>query len=141
MARAKKAVAEKKRSFFEDIQQVTADKGFDKQEILEVVEAGLIAAYKRKYRTTDNVKVVMDKDKDDVYVVARRVVVDNIVLPGMQIHLDDARKVKADAQLGEEIDIIEYPLEFGRIAAQTAMQIVAQKLRQLSALPHRQRCR
>lgn len=131
MARAKKAVAEKKRSFFEDIQQVTADKGFDKQEILEVVEAGLIAAYKRKYRTTDNVKVVMDKDKDDVFVIARRVVVDNVVLPGMQIHIDDARKVKADVQLGEELDIVEYPLEFGRIAAQTAMQIVAQRLRQL----------
>jgi N utilization substance protein A len=131
MARAKKAVIEKKRSFFEDIQQVTADKGFDKNEIMEVVEAGLIAAYKRKYRTTDNVKVVMDKDKDDVYVVARRVVVDNVVLPGMQILLEDARKVKSDAQLGEEIDIIEYPLEFGRICAQAAMQIVAQRLRLL----------
>jgi len=131
MARAKKAVVEKKRSFFEDIQQVTADKGFDRQEIIEVVEAGLVAAYKRKYRTTDNIRVVMDKDKDDVYVVARRVVVDNIVLPGMQILLEDARKLKSDAVLGEEIDIIEYPLEFGRIAAQTAMQIVAQKLRQL----------
>jgi len=110
---------------------VTADKGFDRQEIIEVVEAGLVAAYKRKYRTTDNIRVVMDKDKDDVYVVARRVVVDNIVLPGMQILLEDARKLKSDAVLGEEIDIIEYPLEFGRIAAQTAMQIVAQKLRQL----------
>ncbi|MBS0618311.1 MAG: transcription termination/antitermination protein NusA [Spirochaetes bacterium] len=131
MARAKKAVVEKKRSFFEDIQQVTADKGFDRQEIIEVVEAGLVAAYKRKYRTTDNIRVVMDKDKDDVYVVARRVVVDNIVLPGMQILLEDARKLKSDAALGEEIDIVEYPLEFGRIAAQTAMQIVAQKLRQL----------
>ena len=131
MARAKKVVAEKRRSFFEDIQQVTADKGFDKQEILEVVEAGLIAAYKRKYRTTENVSIVMDKEKDDVYVVARRVVVDNVVLPGMQIHIDDARKIKADAQLGEELDITEYPLEFGRIAAQTAMQIVSQRLRQL----------
>ncbi len=131
MARAKKAVVEKKRSFFEDIQQVTQDKGFDKQEILEVVEAGLIAAYKRKYRTTDNVKVVMDKEKDDVFVVARRVVVDNVVLPGMQILLEDAKKVNPDIKLGEEIDIIEYPLEFGRIAAQTAMQIVAQRLRQL----------
>ena len=106
MARAKKAVAEKKRSFFEDIQQVTADKGFDKQEILEVVEAGLIAAYKRKYRTTDNVKVVMDKDKDDVFVIARRVVVNNVVLPGMQIHIDDARKVKADVQLGEKLAFV-----------------------------------
>lgn len=131
MPRAKKVVAEKKRSFFEDIQQVTADKGFDRTEILEVVEAGLIAAYKRKYRTTDNVKVVMDKEKDDVYVVARRVVVDNIVLPGMQIHIDDAKKIQDDVKLGDELDIIEYPLEFGRIAAQTAMQIVAQKLRQL----------
>ncbi len=131
MARAKKAVVEKKRSFFEDIQQVTADKGFDRQEILEVVEAGLIAAYKRKYRTTDNIRVVMDKDKDDVYVVARRVVVDNVVLPGMQILLEDAKKIKPDAVLGEEIDVIEHPLEFGRIAAQTAMQIVSQRLRQL----------
>lgn len=131
MARAKKVVAEKRRSFFEDIQQVTADKGFDRQEILEVVEAGLIAAYKRKYRTTENVSIVMDKEKDDVYVVARRVVVDNVVLPGMQIHIDDARKVKPDVQIGEELDIVEYPLEFGRIAAQTAMQIVSQRLRQL----------
>jgi N utilization substance protein A len=131
MARAKKAVAEKKRSFFEDIQQVTADKGFDRQEILEVVEAGLIAAYKRKYRTTDNIRVVMDKEKDDVYVIARRVVVDNVVLPGMQILLEDAKKIKPDAKLGDEIDVVEHPLDFGRIAAQTAMQVVSQRLRQL----------
>lgn len=131
MARAKKTVIEKKRSFFDDIQQVTADKGFEKEAIIEVVEAGLIAAYKRKYHTTDNVQVVMDKDTDDVYVLAKRVVVDDIVLPGMQITLDDAKKLKSDAQMGEEIDVKEYPLEFGRIAAQTAMQVVSQKLRLL----------
>ncbi|HRP69187.1 MAG TPA: transcription termination factor NusA [Turneriella sp.] len=131
MARAKKATAEKKRSFFEDIQQVTQDKGFDKQEILEIVEAALIAAYKRKYRTIDNVRIVMDKDKDDVYAIARRVVVENIVLPGMQILFDDAKKIQPDIKLGDELDVVEYPLEFGRIAAQAAMQVVAQRLRQL----------
>ncbi|MBV6494155.1 MAG: hypothetical protein LDLANPLL_02181 [Turneriella sp.] len=131
MARAKKASAEKKRSFFEDIQQVTQDKGFDRQEILEIVEAALIAAYKRKYRTTDNVRVVMDKDKDDVFVVAKRIVVDSVVLPGMQILLKDAKKLQDDVKVGDEIDVVEYPLEFGRIAAQAAMQVVAQRLRQL----------
>ncbi|MCS6971491.1 MAG: transcription termination factor NusA [Leptospiraceae bacterium] len=131
MAKTKKVIAEKKRSFFEDIQQVVADKGFDRKEILEIVEAGLIAAYRRKYRTTDNVRVVMDKEKDDVYVVARRSVVDRVVMPGMQILLEDARKIKPDAQLGDEIDVIERPLDFGRIAAQAAMQVVAQRLRQL----------
>ncbi|MDH5719491.1 MAG: transcription termination factor NusA [Spirochaetia bacterium] len=119
------------KAFFDAIHQIVADKGFDKNEVIGIIETGLIAAYRKKYKTTENLRVMIDKEKEEVYLIANRAIVDNVVLPGMQIHIDEAVKHKVDAQIGEYIDIIEHPKDFGRIAAQTALQVVSQRLRQL----------
>jgi len=131
MARTKAGAGELTKSIFDTIQQVVADKGFDRDEVVKIIESGMIAAYKRKYKTMENVEVKIDKDNEDILIIARRKVVDNVIMPGMQIHIDEARAIAPDCQLGDEIEVIERPEGFGRISVQTAMQVVAQKIRHL----------
>ncbi len=131
MARAKNAASGFTKNLFDAIQQIVADKGFDRDEVIEIIENGMIAAYRRKYKSAENVKVFIDREKEVIEITARRTVVDNVIMPGMQIHIDDARKIDPNAELDQEIDVVETPEDFGRISVQTAMQVVAQKLRNL----------
>jgi N utilization substance protein A len=132
MARTKSVAGDLTKNIFDAIQQIVIDKGFDRDEVLSIIETGMIAAYKRKYKTSENVKVSIDKENEKILLIAKRVVVDGpVIMPGMQIELEKARKIKSDVQPGEEIEIFESPEEFGRISIQSAMQVVAQKLRYL----------
>lgn len=131
MAKTKKATTPAEKTLLDSIHQIVATKGFDRSEVLSILEAGMIAAYKRKYKTTENVRVELDKENESVYVIAAREVVNEVVMEGMQISLEDARKIKPDALLEEIIDVVENPMDFGRISAQTALQVVTQKLKNL----------
>ncbi|RME90907.1 MAG: transcription termination/antitermination protein NusA [Candidatus Hydrogenedentota bacterium] len=128
--RTKKTI-QKKNPFFEAIHQVVAEKGFSREAVMEVIEAGLLAAYRKKYKTSENVRVIFDKENEEVYTLSKRQVVDKVVLPGMQISLTEAKKLQPDIQIGDEIEIREDPTDFGRIAAQTASQVITNKLREL----------
>ena len=131
MARVKAATGSLTKNIFDAVQQIVTDKGFDRDEVLSIIETGMVAAYKRKYKASENVRVVIDKENEKIFLIAKRRVVDNVIMPGMQIDLDSARKIKPDVQLEEEIEVSESPEEFGRISVQSAMQVVAQKLRYL----------
>lgn len=131
MARTKSAAGDITKNIFDAVQQIVSDKGFDRDEVLSIIESGMIAAYKRKYKSSENVRIVIDKEKERIYIIAQRVVVDDVIMEGMQISLEKARKIKPDVQLGEEIEVVESPEEFGRISVQSAMQVVAQKLKYL----------
>jgi len=119
------------KNLFDTVNSIVADKGFDRDEIISIIESGIIAAYKRKYKTIDNVNVTIDKEKEQIYVTSMRRVVNDVIMPGMQIALPDALKIDANARIDDEIEVRETPDEFGRIAIQTAIQVVAQKLRNL----------
>lgn len=125
------SVSEKSRQFFDATHQIVADKGFDRDEVMQIIEAGIIAAYRKKYKTTENVTVVIDEENKDIYVLARRTVVDDVVLPGMQISLSEAKEIDPEAETGSEVEVKEHPIDYGRIAAQTAMQVVSQRLKHL----------
>ncbi|MCB1147281.1 MAG: transcription termination/antitermination protein NusA [Leptospiraceae bacterium] len=131
MPRGANAQNTPRKSFFDTIHQITSDRGFDRDEVFQIVEAGLLAAYRKKYKTLDNARVFFDREKEDVVIVANREVVDNVVLPGMQIHIDEAVKMNPEIKIGDKIDVEEHPMEYGRIAAQTAMQVVTQKIKTL----------
>ncbi|MES0489899.1 MAG: transcription termination factor NusA [Leptospirales bacterium] len=134
MAKVKSGSTEIVKSLFEAVQNIVADKGFDRDEVIDIIEAAMLAAYRRKYKSAENVLINIDRDNEDIKIVAKRSVVDNVIMPGMQIHIDDAKKVDPEVELGDEIDIIEDPNDFGRISVQTAMQVVAQKLRNMEQL-------
>lgn len=131
MARAKSGDKAPRKSFFDTIHQITSDRGFDRDEVFQIVEAGLLAAYRKKYKTLDNAHVKFDREKEDVVIVAKREVVEKVVLPGMQIDIKEAQKINQEIKLGDDMEIEESPMDYGRIAAQTAMQVVTQRIKTL----------
>src|SRR5687767_10468975 len=105
--------------------------------VLEAIEAALVSAYKRQCETPAmDLNAVIEPESGAVRVFRHQLVVDEIqeerpdgVLPADQILFDEARQIQPDAELGEKITTDVTPPAFGRIAAQTAKQVVLQKLR------------
>jgi transcription termination/antitermination protein NusA len=119
------------KNFFEALHQIAIDKGINREAIEQIVESAMLSAYKKQYGTTDNVKVTFNRDNNTVSLISRRMVVNKPRDKAEEIAFETAKKIKPDVALGDEIDVEENPLEsFGRIAAQTAKQVIVQKLKE-----------
>lgn len=111
-------------------------KGIEKEYVLEALRAALAHAYKKNYKDdAENVEIVIDSLTGLVKVVAKKLVVEDINEPQEEhtyelISLEDAKNVKKDSKPGDIIEIDIQPKDFGRISAQTAKQIVLQKIRE-----------
>ena len=130
MAKTIKKV-EKTKNLFEALQEIVVQEKFKREDLVEVLEAALIAAYRKKYKTTEGVSVLISENGEHISVVAKKIVVDNVLLPGMQIHIDEAVKIDPSVQLGDKIDVKEDPNDYGRVSAQTAIYVASQKLKLL----------
>jgi len=119
------------KNFFEALHQIAMDKGIQREAIEEIVESAMLSAYKKQYGTIDNVRVTFNRDNNTVSVISRRMVVNKPKNKAEEISYETAKAIKAGVQLGDEIEVEENPLEsFGRIAAQTAKQVIVQKLKE-----------
>lgn len=119
-------------NLFEAIHQICAGKGLEREAVLEIIEEALIGAYRKKYNQADNVRVILDKDTNDSYVIATRTVGEASTEDGLEISLEDAREAGfPDAQIGETVEIKENPLDFSRVATVTAKNIVVQKIKEM----------
>ncbi|MBN2078111.1 MAG: transcription termination/antitermination protein NusA [Spirochaetes bacterium] len=119
------------KNFFEALHEIAQDKGIPRESIEQIVESAMLSAYKKQYGMIDNVRVVFDRDKNTVNVVSKKMVVKNVRNRAEEISYPDATRIKPDAELGEDIEVEENPLEsFGRIAAQTAKQVIIQKIKE-----------
>jgi N utilization substance protein A len=116
--------------FIEAVGQIAKEKGIQPGILLEALEAALVSAYKKNFGSAQNVKVSINKDTGDVHVYAQKTVVDEVLDELLEIHVDEAKKVDRNYKLGDVIDIEVTPKTFGRIAAQTAKQVVVQKIRE-----------
>ena len=117
--------------FMEALNTLARERRIDKEMLLNAVEAALVAAYKRNYATnTDNVRVTIDRDHGEVEVFARKTVVEEVVNPQSEISLEAARAIRPMYEVGDLIEEKVTPGQFGRIAAQTAKQVVVQKIRE-----------
>jgi N utilization substance protein A len=106
------------------------ERGIDRETLLSAVEAALISAYRRNYGTTENVGVRIDRDTGQMDIYVQKRIVDEVADPDQEISIADARQYDPSYQTG---DIIEFPVlvrDFGRIAAQTAKQVVVQRIRE-----------
>lgn len=112
------------------LKQLEKEKGIDASVIMEAIEAALISACKKNYGSLMNVSVKMDPETGDINVFSEKEVVEDVHLPNTEISLEDAQALKLDAQLGDVVNVPEYPKNFGRIAAQTAKQVVVQRIRE-----------
>ncbi len=112
------------------ITQVASDKGLDKEVIFDAIEAALVSAYKRNYGAVSNVSAEVDRTTGDMRVFAEREVVDDVMNERTEIALDEAKAQDAAVELGDVIRVEMPAEEFGRIAAQTAKQVILQRIRE-----------
>ncbi len=112
------------------INQVATDKGLDREIIFEAIEAALISAYKRNYGSVANVSAGVDRISGDMRVYAEKEVVDGVMNPRTEIDLAEAKKLDPKVAVHDLIKIPSTPGNFGRIAAQTAKQVILQRIRE-----------
>ncbi len=116
--------------FLTAINVLSNEKGVAPEVVLEALESALVSAYKRNFGETNlNVIAKIDPTTGEARVYTERIVTEEPSDPA-EISLDEARRVRADAKLGETITEDVTPRSFGRIAAQTAKQHITQKLRE-----------
>lgn len=113
--------------------ELEKENGMEEGSLLESIEAALVIAYKKDYDSTeDNVKVVMDKDTGNFHVYVEKEVVEEVEDSNTQISIDDAKKINKKLAAGDIAQLEIMPKNFGRIAAQTAKQVIMQKIREAS---------
>ena len=120
-----------KSDFVIALTQLAAERNLPRDIVLSAIEAALVSAYKKDSVTAgQDVSVTLDPGTGDVSVFILKTVVDSVELPQTEITLADARKIRPDAQVGEVVPTDSVPHSAGRIAAQTAKQVVLQRLRE-----------
>lgn len=112
------------------INQVAVDKDLDNEVIFDAIEAALISAYKRNYGSVANVTAEVDRVSGEMKVFAEKEVVEDILNPNTEILLKDAQTVEPATELGDVVRVQNTPGNFGRIAAQTAKQVILQRIRE-----------
>lgn len=106
------------------------EKGISKEIIIEAIEAALISAYKRNFNQAQNVRVDLNRETGTMKVFARKDVVDEVYDPRLEISIGEARGINPNYVLNDVIEMEVTPKDFGRIAAQTAKQVVTQRVRE-----------
>ena len=114
---------------FAALRQLEKERGIPVEYMVERITQALVAAYKKdKDGYTDNVYVDLTEDKLQMY--AQKEVVDEVITPATEVTLDAARKIDPNAQLGDLVNVEIKTQAFGRIAAQTAKQVIIQGIRE-----------
>ena len=112
------------------LNELEKDQGINKDYVIESIETALVIAYKKNFDvTTDNVKITMDKETGETHVYEEQQVVEEPE-DDSQISLEDARKINVKYNLGDVVRTELMPKNFGRIAAQTAKQVITQRIRE-----------
>lgn len=106
------------------------EKGISKEIIIEAIEAALISAYKRNFNQAQNVRVDLNRETGTMKVFARKDVVDEVYDSRLEISIGEARQINPNYVLNDVIEMEVTPKDFGRIAAQTAKQVVTQRVRE-----------
>jgi N utilization substance protein A len=123
-----------KSDFYTAISQIAAERGIPKEAIIDVMEKALITAYRRTLGNNPppmEVTVKLDPQTGSAKVFAEKQVVDEVYDERFEVELKDAQKTRPDAQIGETVIMESTPNDFGRIAAQTAKQVVLQGIKEV----------
>ena len=112
------------------LEELEKERGIKKEYVLEAIETALVTAYKRNFDSLENVNVVMDSKTGATHIYSIKEVTENANDEVQEISLKDAQKINKNLKLGDKVEIEIVPKNFGRIAAQTAKQVIIQKLRE-----------
>lgn len=116
--------------FMEALEELEQEKGIDKQTLLDAIKTALISAYKRNFGITQDARVEIDAQTGAIAVYAEKEVVEEVFDPSFEVSLDEARAINEAYEIGDTIEEEVTPASFGRIAAQTAKQVVVQRIRE-----------
>ncbi|WP_066053383.1 transcription termination factor NusA [Robertmurraya korlensis] len=106
------------------------EKGISRDVIIEAIEAALISAYRRNFNQAQNVRIDLNLGVGTMRVFARKEVVDEVFDPRLEISLEEARRINPNYVIEDVVELEVTPKDFGRIAAQTAKQVVTQRVRE-----------
>lgn len=116
--------------FIEALSDLEREKGISKEVLIEAIEAALISGYKRNFNSAQNVRVDINRETGLVRVFARKNVVEEVQDPRLEISLEEARAIHPNYVVDDIVELEVTPKDFGRIAAQTAKQVVTQRIRE-----------
>ena len=119
------------KDFFQALDDLETEKKINKEKFIEALEFALTSAYKKMYGEAKSASVKLYPEKNTIKIYSYKTVVDEVADPDKEISLDEARLIKKSYKLGDEVATEETTKDFGRIAAQTAKQVVMQKLKEL----------
>lgn len=113
------------------LETIEKEKGINKETLFEAIEAALISAYKRNFNSSArNVKVNIERETGEIKVFSCLTVAEDVTNPQQEIHVEEARKYDPLYEIGDTVEVEVTPQNFGRIAAQTAKQVVIQRIRE-----------
>lgn len=116
--------------FIKAIEDLGREKGIDPDILFDAIEAALISGYKSHFNSAANVRVDMNRKTGDCHVYSLQTVVEEVTDPNTEIELPQAKELEPTASLGDVIEIEVTPKDYGRKAAQTAKQVVVQRIRE-----------
>ena len=110
------------------VNELAKERRVNKDVLFSAIEAALISAYKKNYGKGANVRASIDRDKGEIEVLSRKTVVEEVTDPQSEMTLQEARDIDRRYEVGDLVEVPVSPRDFGRIAAQTAKQVVVQHL-------------
>ncbi len=119
------------KDFFQALEDLQAEKKIDKEAFIQTLETALTSAYKKMYGEAKSAMVKLNPDKNTIKIYSYKTIVDNVEDPDKEISLAEAQLIKKSFKVGDIVQSEESTKDFGRIAAQTAKQVVMQKLKEM----------
>ena len=115
---------------FDSLEMIEDEKGISKDVILDALESALISAYRKHFGAAQDISVVFDKETGGIRIIARKRVVDVVEDRENEITIEEAKRINPKYEVGDIAEFEVTPKSFGRIAAQTARQVVFQRMRE-----------
>ena len=119
------------KDFFQALEEIEVSKKINADQLIETLEAALTSAYKKMYGEAKSAQVKLNPEKNTIKIYSYKTVVEEVENPDKEISLEEAQKLKQSYKIGDVVMQEENTKDFGRIAAQTAKQVVMQKLKEM----------
>ena len=117
------------KEFIEALDELEKSKGISKDVIFDALETALVSSFRKNFQSEQDVFVDINRETGDIKLYSQKTVVDEVEDDVNEISLEDAKKINSKYQVGDTVNFEEAPKEYGRIAAQTAKQVVIQKIK------------
>lgn len=112
---------------FDSLEMIEEEKGISREVVLDALESALVSAYKKHFGAVSDISVVFD-DSGEIRIIAHKKVVEEVADRETEISLEEARRISGKYDIGDTVETEVTPASFGRIAAQTARQVILQRI-------------